>query len=197
MLLAATTVAMTGWRGRCGLCVPGGRRIAETARSGGHQVTVFVRTPGRLGPHPGLREVTGDVLNAEAVAAAVPGHDAVISALGHSRPLPSGHDLRREAGSATPRPPLRGSLTRAAEFGALLREHPADLIDPLEVAVAEAVQPVADLMLRLKLEVVQVALTLRTRGECLRCWLSRCRARRFTLAPRVIAWMTSLGSSSS
>ena len=33
--------------------------------------------------HPGLREVTGDMLNAEAVAAAVPGHDAVIRAPGH------------------------------------------------------------------------------------------------------------------
>lgn len=73
---------------------PLGRRIAETALSGGHQVTVLVRTPGRLGPHPGLREVTGDMLNAEAVAAAVPGHDAVIRALGHSRPSPAGHDLR-------------------------------------------------------------------------------------------------------
>jgi uncharacterized protein YbjT (DUF2867 family) len=30
---------------------PLGRRIAETALSAGHQVTVLVRTPGRLGPH--------------------------------------------------------------------------------------------------------------------------------------------------
>ncbi len=33
------------------------------------------------------------MLDARAVAAAVPGHDAVISALGHSRPSPAGHDL--------------------------------------------------------------------------------------------------------
>jgi nucleoside-diphosphate-sugar epimerase len=33
------------------------------------------------------------VLDAHAVTAAVPGHDAVISALGHSRPSPAGHDL--------------------------------------------------------------------------------------------------------
>ncbi len=72
---------------------PLGRRVVERALSAGHQVTAFVRTPGRLGPHPGPREVTGDVLDARAVAAAVPGHDAVISALGHSRPSPAGHDL--------------------------------------------------------------------------------------------------------
>ncbi len=72
---------------------PLGRCVVEAALSAGHQVTVFARTPGRLGPRPSLREVTGDVLDAEAVAAAVPGHDAVISALGHSRPSPAGHDL--------------------------------------------------------------------------------------------------------
>jgi putative NADH-flavin reductase len=72
---------------------PLGRAITEAALAAGHQVTAFVRTPGRLGGHPGLREVTGDVLDAESVAAAVPGRDAVVSALGHSRPSPAGHDL--------------------------------------------------------------------------------------------------------
>jgi len=72
---------------------PLGRAITDAALAAGHQVTAFVRTPGRLGGHPGLREVTGDVLDAESVAAAVPGHDAVVSALGHSRPSPAGHDL--------------------------------------------------------------------------------------------------------
>ena len=43
---------------------------------------------------------------------------------------------------------------RPAEPGALLGEHAGDLVDPLEVAVAEAVQPVADL--RLQLEAVQL-----------------------------------------
>ncbi len=72
---------------------PLGRCVVEAALSAGHQVTVFARTPGRLSLRPGLREVTGDVLDAGAVAAAVPGHDAVISALGHSRPSPKGNDL--------------------------------------------------------------------------------------------------------
>ena len=72
---------------------PLGRCLTDRLLSAGHQVTAFVRTPGRLSPRPGLREVTGDVLQARDVAAAVPGHDAVISALGQSRPAPAGQDL--------------------------------------------------------------------------------------------------------
>lgn len=72
---------------------PLGRRITQAALADGHQVTAVVRTAGRLGPHPGLREVTGDVLDPGSVAAAIPGHHAVISALGHSRPSSAGHDL--------------------------------------------------------------------------------------------------------
>jgi putative NADH-flavin reductase len=72
---------------------PLGRHVVDRALSAGHRVTAFVRAPGRLDPRPGLREAAGDVLDADAVAAAVPGQDAVISALGHSRPSPEGRDL--------------------------------------------------------------------------------------------------------
>ena len=72
---------------------PLGRQVVDQALSAGHQVTAFVRTAGRLDPRPGLQEMAGDVLDAGAVAAAVPGHDAVISALGHSRPSAEGRDL--------------------------------------------------------------------------------------------------------
>jgi putative NADH-flavin reductase len=72
---------------------PLGRCVIDRGLSAGHQVTAFVRTPGRLPAHPGLQEVTGDVLDYNAVTAAVAGHDAVISALGHSMPSPAGHDL--------------------------------------------------------------------------------------------------------
>jgi len=72
---------------------PLGRAITQAALAAGHQVTGFVRSPGRLGSHARLREMAGDVLDASSVAAAVPGHDAVISALGHSRPSPAGPDL--------------------------------------------------------------------------------------------------------
>jgi putative NADH-flavin reductase len=72
---------------------PLGRSIVEHALSTGNKVSAFVRTPGRLEPRPGLRELTGDVLDAASVDAAVPGHDAVVSALGHSSPSPRGRDL--------------------------------------------------------------------------------------------------------
>src|SRR5438045_421422 len=72
---------------------PLGRHIVERALSAGHHVTALVRSPGRLTPHEHLREAVGDVLDADTVAAAVPGHDAVISALGHSRPSQHGRDL--------------------------------------------------------------------------------------------------------
>jgi putative NADH-flavin reductase len=72
---------------------PLGRHIVEQALSDGHHVTALVREPGRLPAQQGLSEAVGDVLDPEAVAAAVGGHDAVISALGHSRPSPHGRDL--------------------------------------------------------------------------------------------------------
>jgi putative NADH-flavin reductase len=72
---------------------PLGRAITQAALAAGHQVTAFTRSPGRAGRHPRLHEVTGDVRDARSVAEAVPGHDAVISALGHSRPSPAGRDL--------------------------------------------------------------------------------------------------------
>ncbi len=72
---------------------PLGRRITQAALADGYQVTAFVRTTGRLDPHPGLREATGDVLDPGSVGAAMPGHDAVISALGHSSPSSAGHNL--------------------------------------------------------------------------------------------------------
>jgi putative NADH-flavin reductase len=72
---------------------PLGRAMTQAALQAGHQVTAFVRSPGRLDSHARLREVAGDVLDAGSVAGAVPGHDAVISALGQTRPSPAGHDL--------------------------------------------------------------------------------------------------------
>lgn len=70
---------------------PLGRRIVERALAGGHRVTAFGRTADRMVSRPGLRTVVGDALDPTAVAAVVPGHDAVVSALGqtsrHSAPL--------------------------------------------------------------------------------------------------------------
>ena len=63
-----------------------GRPIVTQALAAGHEVTAFVRDAATA--PPGARVVTGDVLDASAVAAAVAGHDVIVSALGHRRTSP-------------------------------------------------------------------------------------------------------------
>jgi len=60
-----------------------GRPLVAQALAAGHEVTAFVRD--RSTAPPGARVVTGDVLDAAAVDAAVAGHDVIVSALGHRR----------------------------------------------------------------------------------------------------------------
>lgn len=64
-----------------------GSQVVRTALQEGHRVTAFARTPEALGDElasygDALRLHAGDVLDAEAVAAAMPGHDGVIVTLG-------------------------------------------------------------------------------------------------------------------
>ena len=62
-----------------------GAAAVEAALDAGHDVTVLVRSPEKLGAlAPRLRIVEGDVTDADRIAAAVEGQDAVISALGSS-----------------------------------------------------------------------------------------------------------------
>jgi len=64
-----------------------GIKIVEQALAAGDVVTAFVRNPAKLGlQHTNLTLCQGDVTDAGAVARAVAGQDAVISALGPSRP---------------------------------------------------------------------------------------------------------------
>jgi putative NADH-flavin reductase len=59
----------------------------EQALQQGHQVTAFVRTPSAFTlQHPNLNIFQGDSMDAAAVEQAVAGQDAVISALGPTRP---------------------------------------------------------------------------------------------------------------
>ena len=79
------------------LCVIGangrtGREILDGARARGHEVTAFVRSPEKLGPMPGVGVVRGDPRQASSLASALPGHDAVLSAIG---PHPRDALLRR------------------------------------------------------------------------------------------------------
>ncbi|ABG30792.1 NAD(P)-dependent oxidoreductase [Roseobacter denitrificans] len=60
-----------------------GRLTVETLLDAGHVVTAFARASERLGlSHENLRRMSGDALNAEDVAQAVRGQDAVIVTLG-------------------------------------------------------------------------------------------------------------------
>lgn len=60
-----------------------GSAIVDQALAGGHEVTAYARDPSRMDIfRDKLNILWGDVLDPEAVADAVPGHDAVLSALG-------------------------------------------------------------------------------------------------------------------
>lgn len=60
-----------------------GAAVVRLALRRGHAVSAFVRSPAGLTDRPaGLRVIEGDVFDAGAVARALPGHDAVVSALG-------------------------------------------------------------------------------------------------------------------
>ncbi len=60
-----------------------GRELVEQARQRGHLVTAFVRSPEKLDPlRDGVTVLRGDPRNADELRAALPGHDAVLSALG-------------------------------------------------------------------------------------------------------------------
>jgi putative NADH-flavin reductase len=59
-----------------------GTEIIDLACARGHDVTAFVRSPQKLHATASLNIVRGDPLRQEEIAAALPGHDAVLSAIG-------------------------------------------------------------------------------------------------------------------
>jgi putative NADH-flavin reductase len=61
-----------------------GRELVRQGVAQGHTVTVFVRNPAAFTGGDHLRVVVGDARDAKAVAQAIPGQDAVLSALGGS-----------------------------------------------------------------------------------------------------------------
>jgi len=64
-----------------------GRAVIDQAIERGHTVTAFVRSPEKLGPsREGLTVRKGDPRSVEELRAALPGHDAVLSALGPPGP---------------------------------------------------------------------------------------------------------------
>jgi len=64
-----------------------GLKVVEQALEAGHTVTAFVRSPEKfVVKHANLTVFKGDSMDAAAVEKAIEGHDAVISALGPTRP---------------------------------------------------------------------------------------------------------------
>lgn len=59
-----------------------GKEILDLARMRGHEITAFVRSPQKLSPAPSLTVIRGDPLRADMMTSALPGHDAVLSAIG-------------------------------------------------------------------------------------------------------------------
>ena len=94
-----------------------GQEVVRRAIADRHEVTGFVRTPGNLAVrHAMLRLVEGDVADALAVSAVMPGHDAVISALGVGKPL------KPDAAVAPPGGVAASGVRRG---GAVLEQRPA------------------------------------------------------------------------
>jgi putative NADH-flavin reductase len=66
-----------------------GRQLLDQALSSGHGVTALVRDPRRLAiQHERLRVIKGDILDAESVARAMAGQDAVCCTIGIKVPWP-------------------------------------------------------------------------------------------------------------
>lgn len=64
-----------------------GLQVVRQALEAGHSVTAFVRSPEKFeGKHPNLTVFKGDAMDAVAVENAIAGQEAVISALGPTRP---------------------------------------------------------------------------------------------------------------
>ena len=67
-----------------------GRALVDQALERGHRLTAFVRSPQKLvGPRAALTVVQGDPRSVDALRAALPGHDAVLSMLGPPGPGPT------------------------------------------------------------------------------------------------------------
>ncbi len=88
-----------------------GTAVLDELLQRGHQVTVLARNPGKLPAREGLTVVAGDAQDAAQVAAAVRGHDAVVSAYNPGWTVPDIHD-QFLAGSRAILEGVRASGTR-------------------------------------------------------------------------------------
>lgn len=71
-----------------------GQHVVKQALEKGIEVTAFVRTPSKIDlAHEQLHIVQGDAFNKEEVAAAIAGHDVVVSCLGSSQGMKKSTEL--------------------------------------------------------------------------------------------------------
>ncbi len=70
-----------------------GAATIRTLAARGHDVSALVRDASRLPTGVAVQAITGDVMDADAVARAVPAHDVVIVVLGASRGRPTAPDV--------------------------------------------------------------------------------------------------------
>ena len=67
-----------------------GAQMLQQALARGHQVTALVRSPQKISTrNANLTVIPGDALDGDKLKEALPGHDAVLSALGHAKGSPS------------------------------------------------------------------------------------------------------------
>lgn len=80
-----------------------GTQLVDLALARAHEVTAFVRSPGKLTHrHPLLKVLLGDPHSVDELASALPGHDVVLSALGVRPPQAfRPHTLLQECAAST------------------------------------------------------------------------------------------------
>jgi len=99
---------------------PTGRLISRQAIDAGHRVTVLSRHPDHVGfSHERLTLVTGDATEEGVVARALPGHDAVLCALGRGMSFRSEHLMERAVARILPAMEQAGPrrLVHLSSFG--------------------------------------------------------------------------------
>jgi len=80
-----------------------GTQLVDLALARAHEVTAFVRSPGKITRrHPLLKVLSGDPHSVDELASALPGHDVVLSALGVRPPQAfRPHTLLHECAAST------------------------------------------------------------------------------------------------
>jgi putative NADH-flavin reductase len=94
-----------------------GAAVLSTLLQRGHQVTALVRDPSKLAPQPGLTLAVADAYDPDAIAAAVRGHDAVVSAFNPGWNDPALYDNFMRGSAAIARGVELGGVRRLLVVG--------------------------------------------------------------------------------